>query len=192
MIKVIAFDYAGVVSPGPMSEWLKTHLDVNGKYFRYYKQGAHKWDIGGMRTEQIYKILSSITRIPQELIWDQFYGKSGLHEDVIKLIKVLKKDYKIILFSNFYAPILRKILNKYKATDLFDEIIISSEHRIKKPSREFFELLVQKSKAMKEEILFIDDTRQHVEAANNFGVKAILYKNPEDLINELRRLKIAL
>lgn len=188
MIKVIAFDYAGVISPGPMSNWIKTNLDVNGKYFRYYKENARKWDLGEIPKEQIYKILSKITRVPQALIWDQFYGKAGLHTEVIDLIKTLKKDYKIILFSNFFAEILRKLLDKHDVTSLFDEIIISSEHKMKKPNKEFFNLLVEKSGVKKEEILFVDDTKEHVDAGNKFGIKSIQFSNARKLKEDLNNL----
>src|SRR3989344_866047 len=190
MIKAIAFDYAGVISPGPMSNWIKTNLDVNGKYFRYYKQGAHKWDLGEMKLEQIYKVLSKITQIPQELIWDRFYGRAGLHSEVVEIIKDLKKNYKIILFSNFFAEILRKLLDKHGIKDLFDEIIISSEHKMKKHNPEFFDLLVKKTGIDKNEILFIDDTKQHVDAANELGIKSILFKNTKQLKTDLKNLGI--
>ncbi len=186
MIKVIAFDYADVIAEGPMSKWIKENVKLDKEKLIEYKQHVHKWDLGEMELKKVYGILSELTGIPQELIWEKFYEKSLPNNELITLIKQLKKRYKIIIFSNYIGELLRKLLNHYGITDLFDEIIISSEHKLKKPDIKFFEVLVKKSGVNKKEILFTDDRTDNVDASNAFGIKAFIFTNTKHLIKDLQ------
>jgi epoxide hydrolase-like predicted phosphatase len=190
MIKVIAFDYAGVIAPGPMTDWAKKNLSRDSKDFKTYIENAHKWDLGEMSLEEVYKVISEITGMPKDLIWEEFYEKSIFNDSVVTIIKKLKSNYKVILFSNFIGELLRKLLSKYKIHDLFDEIIISSEHKLKKPHPDFFNILLQKSGVPKNEILFIDDRLENIEGAKKFGILAIHFKGSEKLIEDLKNLGI--
>jgi HAD superfamily hydrolase (TIGR01549 family) len=186
MIKVIAFDYAGVVSPkGPIVQWMKKHLPENHESKRLFKENAHKWDKGETGMDKVYETASIITGVSADLIWETFYEDTFLHSEVVELIKKLKKTYRIFLFSNYCGELLWKLLEKHQIRDLFDEIIISSEYKMKKPEQNFFELLVKMSNVDKSEIVFIDDQEDNFEASKAFGINTVLFKNDEQLVNDL-------
>lgn len=42
----------------------------------------------------------------------------------------------------------------------------------------------------KKEVIFIDDRQKNVDGGNNFGIKSILYKTNEELLQDFRRLGI--
>jgi len=186
MIKVIAFDYAEVVAQGPLTTWLRKNLQPDDERIKAFEEHARDWDLGVIALSEVDKILSRLTGIVPEKIWEEFYEMSLPNLDTINLIKELKKKYKIVLFSNFVGELLRKLLNHYGITDLFDEIIISSEHKMLKPDPNFFELLVTKSGVKKTEIIFTDDRKENVDASNVFGIKAIQFENAEQLIKDLQ------
>lgn len=191
MIKVIAFDYAGVIIPGPMSQWVKNNLSKEDENWKLYKESAHKWDRGEMTLDEVYKVLSKITGIPADQIWEKFYLKADLNRDVIKIIKKLKRNYKIFLFSNFISELIRKLLSNHNITDCFDEIIISSEHKMKKPDVEFFNLLLRISNVKKNEILLIDDRKDNIDAAKAFGITTILFTNTKNLEDDLGKMGLS-
>lgn len=186
MIKVIAFDYAGVIIPGPMTQWVKNNLQENDEKWKIYNESARKWDLGQMSLDEVYKILSDITGIPADQIWDNFYLKADLNKDVVEIIKRLKRNYKVFLFSNFISELIRKLLDNHNITDYFDEIIISSEYKMKKPDPKFFELLLRTTGVKKNEILFVDDRKDNIEAAREFGIKAINFVDAKKLVKDLR------
>lgn len=192
MIKVIAFDFAEVIAEGPMSKWVRENLHHDKNKLLEYKKMAHQWDIGKMTLEEVYKFLGEITGIAPDKIWKEFYLKSKPDYKVIDLIKRLKNNYKIVIFSNYISEQLRKLLVHYKIDDLFDEVIISSEHGIKKPDSKFFEILVKKTKVNKNEIIFTDDKPENIEAANAFGIKSFVFTNTENLIKDLQKEDIHL
>jgi epoxide hydrolase-like predicted phosphatase len=186
MIKVIAFDYAQVVAQGPIATWIRKNLKPGDEKIKIFEKNARSWDIGDIGLTQTHKIISEITGIAPEKIWEEFYETSLPNLEVIELIKELRKNYKIILFSNFVGELLRQLIAHYKITDLFDVIIISSEHKMIKPDPKFFELLVRKSGVKKNEIIFTDDNKKNVDGSNTFGIKAIQFENCEQLIKDLR------
>ena len=191
MIKVIAFDYAGVIIPGPMTQWVKNNLQENDEKWKIYNESARKWDLGQMSLDEVYKILSDITGIPANQIWDNFYLKADLNKDVVEIIKRLKKNYKVFLFSNFISELIRKLLDNHNITDYFDEIIISSEYKMKKPDPKFFELLLRTTGVKKNEILFIDDRKDNIEGAQSFGIKSVLFTNAKNLSENLRTMRLS-
>jgi epoxide hydrolase-like predicted phosphatase len=186
MIKVIAFDYAQVVAEGPMSKWIKDNPDLDPYEISAYKDKSHLWDVGKMTPDEINQALSDITNIAPQLLWKQFYDNTSVNTEIIELIKQLKPNYKIVLFSNFIGERLRKLLDKFEITQLFDEIIISSECGLKKPDPKFYDLLVQKAGVEKEEIFFTDDSKVNVDAANLYGIKAYQFINYEQLVSDLQ------
>lgn len=190
MIKVIAFDYADVVSPSAFSKWLNDNLLPKDHRYGKYRKHAHKWDIGKMNLNKFYDVISDLTEIPKHLVWDKFYKNLNTDREVIEIIKELKKNHKVFLFSNYIGELLRIILKKQEITELFDEIIISSEHQLKKPDPLFFKILTNKANVENNEILFIDDRLENVEGAKKIGINAIQFINSQKLLSDLKELKV--
>lgn len=186
MIKTIVFDFSGVIAYGFISGWVKNNLASGDPRITYIKQSSHAWDIGEISLEETYRRIAHVTDVPPEKIWETFFENTKAEKDIVEIIKQLKKHYKIILFSNYLGELLRKLLDKHEITDLFDEILISSEHKTKKPYKEFFELLTKVSGVKKDEMIFIDDTEENVVASNAFGIKAFIYTESKMLLTDLR------
>lgn len=192
MIKVIAFDYADVVSPSSLSKWLRENLDIKDDKYLHYKNNAHKWDVGEMNLNQVYDVISHVTGVPSHLIWDNFYKNLEADKEMVRLIKKLKKNYKVFLFSNYVAELLRTILEKQQIVNLFDEIIISSDHKLKKPDPEFFKILKAKASVRESEILFIDDRLENVKGAVETGINSVQFIDYKKLLKDLKEHNIKL
>ncbi len=188
MIKVIAFDFADVIVEGPVSGWLKKNRSENTKAdWHEYKQKAHLWDTGQMDSKAVYEFLSKLTGIDEEAIWKELYETAHLNVELVELIKRLKPSYKIAIFSNYISEQLKKLLVHHKIDKLFDEVIVSSEHGVKKPDPKFFEALVTKAGVNKDEIFFTDDNLDNIEAASTFGIKAYRFTTVGKLIEDLQK-----
>ena len=190
MIKAIVFDFAGVVAPGIILGWVKKHLSQDDPRYRLFKQASAKWDMGEVSVDEFYNLLSKISGINTMSIEKELYAKATYHPEVIEIIKKLKLNYKIVLFSNNFAHSLYKIIDKNDLRKLFDFIVISSEYKMKKPSPQFFNKMLEIVGLNKEEVIFIDDTTGNVDAGNNLGITSFVYKSPEQLISDLKSLQI--
>lgn len=186
MIKAIVFDFAGVVAPGVVLQWVKKNLSADDPRYKTFQKATDKWDIGGISVDEFYLLISQITNISAESIQKELYDKSTYHTEIISIIKQLKPKYKIILFSNNFAHNLYKFLDKHNLRSLFDEIIISSEHKLKKPDPKFYKLMLSLTKVNNDEAIFIDDTQTFVDVGNKLGIKSLLYRNPVQLKADLK------
>lgn len=103
-----------------------------------------------------------------------------LYDGVIELFQELKaRGKKIYLLSNAQESFTMPEINSLGIKDYFDGIIISSEEQCKKPSKNFFEKLVEKYGIdFKESIMIGNDGTSDIEGANKVGMDS-LYINTE-------------
>jgi putative hydrolase of the HAD superfamily len=71
---------------------------------------------------------------------------------------------------------------------LFDEIVISGEVGLHKPSPEIFELTLSKLDLAASECVFVDDLRENIEGAEAVGITGILHRGADSTLPELERL----
>ena len=126
---------------------------------------------------------SSITQI--KTAWNAML--LDLPEIRINLIKNLKSTFKIYLLSNtnnIHVKKLKKILGKKKYEKFytsFDKIYYSHKIGVRKPNAKSFQLILDENGLMAEDVLFIDDSLQHILKAKKLGLETHYLKN-EDII----------
>ena len=108
----------------------------------------------------------------------------------VELVKNLRNDFKIYLFSNTNAIHVEKfhsIFRKqhgFEVSTLFDKDFYSNEIGYRKPSPESFKEIIRLSGINPEESLFIDDSFQNVESAIASGLKGF-WLEPRQKIEEI-------
>ena len=93
------------------------------------------------------------------------------------MIKEYRLKHKVILLSNAPGEFLYTILKDNDIYSLFDEIIISSEVKIKKPTAKIFSDTLALMNISPKNTYFIDDNIANVKSAEKIGINAILYKD---------------
>ena len=198
MIKAIAFDYAGVLEIPerdiitelsdylniPKEEWLTIYYTLN----HLCNTGTNTWaEVAILTGEKLG------TTQEQQLQMKEIMRRNAetkkVNDGLVEIIKKLKPKYKIALISNYPAH-LREKLHKQNLTELFDEIIISGEVGYQKPQPEIFMLLCEKLHITPSELIFIDDSKKSLEGALTIGYTPILYKNNQQLEEDLQRVLI--
>lgn len=95
----------------------------------------------------------------------------------VELVKNLRKDFKIYLFSNTNAIHVDKFHSNFRnqhgfeVSTLFDKDFYSNEIGYRKPSPESYQEIIRLSGIDPEESLFIDDSHQNIESAIASGLK---------------------
>jgi len=95
----------------------------------------------------------------------------------VELVKNLRKDFKIYLFSNTNAIHVEKFhsifrnQHGFEVSTLFDKDFYSNEIGYRKPSPESYQEIIRLSGINPTESLFIDDSQQNVESAVASGLK---------------------
>ena len=105
----------------------------------------------------------------------------------LQIIQKLKQKYSIFLLSNtnaIHINFLKKSLTKEKwnkFNNLFNKIYYSHEIKIRKPSEKAFQLILQENNLRPKEVLFIDDSIQHIKTAKELGINYHHLKENEDI-----------
>lgn len=118
--------------------------------------------------------------------WDNIVSKEEQpNERLFELIKkLLKPKFKIGLLSNANKGVIQRKIPKDKLS-LFDDLTVSGEVGILKPSPEIFTITAQNLGVNLDEILFVDDLEEYIQGAETIGIKTIHYKGYNNFLEEL-------
>ena len=110
-----------------------------------------------------------------------------LPESRLDLLRSLNSNYKLFLLSNTNAIHINSISNtlgekQWKSfCNLFDKMYLSHEIGVRKPNIEAFQFILKQQKLNPNEVLFIDDSPQHIEGAKKLGIICYHLKDGEDI-----------
>lgn len=188
MITTVVFDFFGVVSSEVAPFWFEKRFPSDAVRLKHeYMSPA---DDGRINDVELFENLSRLSGEPAEEIRQEFYRLAVINHDTVALIERLRKNYRVALLSNAQAEWLEGIFERDGLCRLFDERIISSKERVSKPSREIFELLLERVGISPEEAVFLDDNVKNVEAARTVGMHGIVFESAEQAECELSSLGI--
>jgi glucose-1-phosphatase len=97
----------------------------------------------------------------------------------LTLLQELSQNYPLYLLSNTNDLHMEKVRRELKKTtekpleNFFERLFLSQEMGLRKPTKEVFEFVSNKMGFKPEEILFVDDSIQHIESAKEMGFQTI-------------------
>lgn len=123
-------------------------------------------------------------------IWNEiFFSKPETEEFIVSL----NSGFKLVLLSNINKLHYDYIRNAFSsAIALFGpgNVIPSYITGFVKPEREIYNLAIRKTGADIEDIIYVDDRQDLIEAARSYGLKSIQFQNIKELKREFRDLGI--
>lgn len=194
MLKYIIFDYGGVLldwnphylydpyfGDKEKAEWFLTHICT-------YEWNAQH-DNGKPIAEGTAELIAEHPEWEKEirLYYDDFMKMMGGQiPGMEELVKKLKANgQRIFGLSNWSEETFALVRHVYPVLDLMEDMVISGIERVMKPDHRIFELALERFGIKAEESVFIDDNPNNVRAANEVGIKGILFQSKEQLISEL-------
>ena len=112
--------------------------------------------------------------------WNEMLG--FFPPDKIQFLMNLCKELPIFMLSNTNAIHWELVIQRWKKSseipldEVLDQIFLSHEIKQRKPHPSTFEWVLEQMKMSPDEVLFIDDSPQHVEGAIKAGLNAVLYE----------------
>jgi putative hydrolase of the HAD superfamily len=71
--------------------------------------------------------------------------------------------------------------------ELFDQVVISAEVGVRKPSRRIFRIAAERAGVPPERCVMVDDLEQNLVGARRVGMRTIFHSDPETTLAELER-----
>jgi 2-haloacid dehalogenase len=122
--------------------------------------------------------------------WLEMLGEA-IHETV-EIFRQLKEreKYKLYALTNWSAELFPHARERFEFLKWFDGIVVSGEEKIRKPFPEFYKLLLDRYDLSASATIFVDDNLRNVKAAEEVGMRAIFFKSPSQLMQELKAKNI--
>jgi 2-haloacid dehalogenase len=121
-----------------------------------------------------------------------FYGRwiemlGDAFEGTVEIFKELKESnkYKIYALTNWSAETFPMAQQKFDFLNWFDGVVVSGAEKMRKPTPEFYQILLDRYNVKAQESLFIDDNYRNILAAEKLGINSIHFTSPEQLKEEL-------
>jgi len=110
-------------------------------------------------------------------------------DGTIQIARELKNaGWPLYILSNFSLEKFSLVHSRYDFLNIFDDLIISGEHKLVKPDPSIYEYTLQRINREAGECLFIDDSLSNIEAARMLGFQTIHFRSPEQLDMDLKNI----
>lgn len=122
--------------------------------------------------------------------WEEMLGDaiSGTVDILKKMIA--SKKYKVVALTNWSNETFPIAQKRFEFLQWFEGIVVSGDEETRKPFKDIYITTLNRYNITAENAIFIDDNIRNIQAANTLGINGIQFKNPEQLISELKTFNI--
>jgi putative hydrolase of the HAD superfamily len=199
LIEVIFFDLGNVILPFnhyQIAEKLfpfvqekefKDPREVFSHIFDLMNGAINAFDAGKLSPEEFFQSLKESLQLSLSFeafvpIWNEIFVED---REVSEIIRSLKGRWRLGLLSNTDPLHFNYILSTFPIVSVLEKWILSYEVGFKKPDIHIFQKAIEWASVKPEKILFIDDTKGHVEVAVSLGMQGIHFVSADQLKKEL-------
>ena len=119
--------------------------------------------------------------------WLEMLGED-IH-DTVEILRQLKETgkYRLYALTNWSAETFPHALERFEFFKAFDGVVVSGQEKMRKPSADFYKILIDRYHLDPAKTVFIDDSLRNVKGAEAVGITGVHFHNPAQLRDELRR-----
>lgn len=199
-IENVIFDFGGVLVEWNSDFFYRSYFGDDALMQRFYTETGiktlNKEIDKGLPFD--YALKSIAEKYPQYrqpiLLWKNAWNKmlGDTIEGSIKILHSLnQKGYSLYGLTNWSAETFPYAYYTHAFFQIFKDIVVSGREKIAKPDPEIYELCINRNNIEKTKSVFIDDNQENVVTAQRVGMRAILFKNPEQLRNDLYAMGVS-
>ena len=193
MIKVIFFDYHGVLDKRNYQEMLEILAKGSFKQgdFQVYRQSffekyavlCNAYAAGQILPEHFWsKLLKDGLELDLLSQARDFILTIEKNENLIKQINIFKKRFELGILSDCPLDKLEFLKQSWQLKRYFKHTLFSSEIGLDKQDPEYYLEMQYNTKHQRSEIFYVDENPQNVSMAKKLGFEAVLYSDQIDLV----------
>lgn len=175
-MKAIILDMYGVILEDPGEGFYEyvnqTFPDLDHKEIYAIWDKA---DIGEISSLEVFKRLGYTGDLAA--IEKAYLDTVEVKEEFYAFADEMRKRYKLALLSNDSSEWSRYFREKFDLNKYFDVITVSGDVKMKKPNPAIYQLTLKKLGLDAEDCVYVDDRRYNLSAAEEVGIKAVLFNS---------------
>ncbi len=199
MIRAVIFDFGNVICSFDNDTFLRSLLRYTDKGFDELKAAIYasdlpaRYETGLISSEEFFREAAARGELsaPREEFFQSFARIFTPIPATFRLIRDLKKKYRIGLLSNTNEFHYKHYFKKVEIFPLFDSVTLSFEVKAMKPDERIYRDAVGKLRVRPGECVFIDDIAAYAEGASRLGMQGIRYVTHASLLESLEAAGVA-
>jgi HAD superfamily hydrolase (TIGR01509 family) len=197
MIKAIVLDIGGVLVRtedrtfrDKLEEQYNLQIGESDKLV-FESKAAQASTIGKAERNEIWEHVANELSLSKEELGEfqtQFWAGDKLDQEIVRFLHDLSSFYITALLSNAWLGHRRTLDEEFDIIEgqTADVILLSSELGVSKPDPRIYAILADTTNCIYNEILFVDDFIENIEAAKALGIHTIHYQPGMNLINAIK------
>ena len=197
MIRSICFDLGGVIvgAFGPKmleraSELFDTDRERIRQAMNHHEGPLERGEIDHVSfwTRVAEDLGVTLPAGAERLYIDPWLEHAPIDEDMLAYVASLKERFIIGCISNTQEPHVTLLTERGVLTH-FEPRILSCEEGVRKPGRAIFERYCERAGTRPEEVVFVDDQPENLEAPREIGMHTVLFTGIGTLRETLSRIE---
>jgi putative hydrolase of the HAD superfamily len=157
----------------------------------FESKAAQASTIGKAERNEIWEHVANELSLSKEELGEfqtQFWAGDKLDQEIVRFLHDLSSFYITALLSNAWLGHRRTLDEEFDIIEgqTADVILLSSELGVSKPDPRIYAILADTTNCIYNEILFVDDFIENIEAAKALGIHTIHYQPGMNLINAIK------
>lgn len=136
---------------------------------------------GEFPSSQLWSILGFSESYP-EIEKEYLDTQLTIDEEFLQIAPEFKKHHSLALLSNDVSEWSAYLRTKFGLNDIFDEIIISGDVKVRKPDEQIYRLTLERLKAVPEDCIFVDDHLGNLNPASKLGIQTIRFVRSKEKV----------
>jgi len=197
-IKTVAFDMNGTYAHVNSHRFYKEtgkDLGISAAHMRKDFHRSFGPLLDGSISESAFwkrfgkKYGKEITEMEVNESWRKTLKDMRINPGMKELVSGLKKNYKVGMITNTFGSHYKFVKGKgwYKP---FNPLVVSCFADARKPGRKIYDIFLKRAGAKPSETVLVDNERENVESAKKIGMKAILFKDAQQVRKDLKRMGV--
>lgn len=197
--KAVIFDFEGVLTAQPNRELVVNYIqytfDLTKQEFQELFEKRRAAFQEGQTDEEFWLAYAKTRKIKLPSNWFQSFKKInrkaiGVNPRMYALIEELRQQKITVGLLSNVEERMGKYLREFGLYEPFEPCLLSWEIGMVKPDPDIYAHLLEQLNLPANNVIFIDDLPENVEAARQMGIDAILFKSEDQLRKALKRRKI--
>jgi epoxide hydrolase-like predicted phosphatase len=186
---MILFDFFGVFCAPIATNWFKKAVPEHQAKLAAFQAFCTQSDLGKLSRSDFNKEVSKLTGIPVPEIARGIEAEIAIDRALVTYTEKLRLlGYRVACLSNGSHEWTLQVINEHGLEHLFEQVILSGDLGIVKPDPEIYLQALRQLGVQPPQVIFIDDRKANVDAAEALGIRSLVFTDTPSLIEDFEQL----